>query len=257
MITSILLIISVLSCLLPLIDFLLRPHQRKEIQTFLEDYTLRIDDIRPGDLALSINEPSIQALIIMLTYMEFALLCVLVLPFMWLITRLPDLRAVYDAEIVNVQIVGILLSIITLSFAWRWPLPRLMCWMLAGGERRKMWFRLFKSVFVGVILLLVYQLILGWALTGKPLVVVKLGGKSFTRSAYMWGLLPVWPAITIFSVVTQGVSLTFNSNRWQRSSLLALFKATLWRIIEYNRGAALAFTSVLTAFIAIIKLLGS
>lgn len=62
----------------------------------------------------------------------------------------------------------------------------------------------------------------------------------------MWSLLPAWPAFIVFRVLFQGAGLALQPRSWLTRGLFALFKATIWRIVEYNKGAVAALELIIT-----------
>ena len=108
--------ISVLISLLSGVDLILRPHQREQIQTFLEDLTVRSDDLKPSDLVPRVQEQGVQAVLVMLTYFELALVAVLATIFqasVWMFGA-PHFDS-SGAQVRTFDLLSLLLTLATLS----------------------------------------------------------------------------------------------------------------------------------------------
>ncbi|MEM9153035.1 MAG: hypothetical protein AAGB19_21640 [Cyanobacteria bacterium P01_F01_bin.3] len=253
MVLDSLLIISIILSLLAGVEFLLRPHQKQQIQDFFENLTLQVDEIKVPDFALNIHISSIQALFVMLTYFELVILTTLILIF-----QAPAWRAggwldeAFGQQGKTVQFVAIGLSAITLLFAWRWPLPNITRWLISDGTRKGIRIRSLGFKVLGYLFLGFYLLALIWAIGRLDSSIFQQG--SSQQVAYMWVLLPIWPIFTIFCVVYQSFELIQRPKSSKVRLFLFSFKATLWRLLKYSKGAAGVIAFILTFILAVVKL---
>ena len=249
MVIDTLLVTGVLLSLLSGMDLLLRPHQRSLIQDFLEDITVRSADLTAEHFAARIHEPGVQAVLVILTYFQGALMTALVL-----VVQAPQWRpggvlsGHFGPQGRLIQTIAILLAASTLLFAWRWPLPQIMTWVLGGRTRTSMGLRVFGVVIAGYAFFETYQLLVFLLIQSGAFFRVP---DSQQQTAMTWSVLPAWPLATVLWVVLQGTGLALHPTFWITRGLFALFRATLWRLIQYPKGAVGGLTVLLTTQAAI------
>lgn len=192
----------------------------------------------------------------MVTYFELALVIIAVLLIQasqWKPNGL--LHGAFGTQGQMVQALAVVLSIGTLFFAWRWPLPQIMHWILGGTTPWAVRRRFLGSIALGYLFFGAYQALAIWLIAGESF----FGGAiqqqgSREQAAFMWSLLPVWPLFIVFWVVFQGTGLALRPRSWMTRGLFSLFKATMWRLAEYNKGAVAAIALVVTIVLTVLKL---
>ena len=245
---NLLLLVSILLSLLSAVDFLLRRHQRRQVQSFLEDFTLRVDQIAPKELATSLSQAGTQAVIVMLTYVELIAISVFSIAVeapMW--RPGGSLSNQFGPNGYKVQLLGILITGVTLLIAWRWPLPMIMKWMLGNGHRRAILWRFLVLLVTGFAGKILYDETVQSLFLNR----IAFDSSQSRLLAYFYGQLPIWPLFIVFWVVTQGVAMAaFGSF----NPFLNLTKAILWRLVEYEKGSIAAIGVLLTIVLTIVKL---
>jgi hypothetical protein len=248
---DLLLLISLLVSSMSAIDFLLRPKQRFQIQSLLEDLTLRTDQLEASDLAVRLNEKGVQALIVLLTYVELAMLLAISIFFQLLISRLFHINPL-GAGARRFQFIGVVITAITLFLAWHWPLPRMMKWVLGNGKRKAIIFRLVAIVVVFYTLSFLYDYAVDVVFLDS---MYPLRNSPEALLAHFYSTLPFLPVFVVFWVVIQGAGMCLWPNGIGIRLFLNLSKGILWRVVEYERGAVAAIAILVTVLLTILKVL--
>jgi hypothetical protein len=231
------------------IELMLRKGHRIAIQQFLEDLTLRVSYIDVKEVSNQISNPAIQAVFTMITAWQFGIFMVLVL----IIQRSTEQ---YPRQIFIMQLAAIAISAVTLLFAWRWPLPQLIGWVV----REKVWLTKTRAYAV----LLAGYLLLGAGVFASSRLMMffepALRRFGFTEDGiFMLALLPLWPVATIMWLVFQSVALLSQLKsrlgRFLISKYLAIFRGVLWRVVEYEKGSVAAIALLLAIALGIAKVL--
>jgi hypothetical protein len=139
--------------------------------------------------------------------------------------------------------------------AWRWPLPQIMRWILGASTRWAVRRRFVGSLLLGYVILGTYEALAIWIISGQSFIGSAIRESGLREHiAYMWSQLPAVPLFIIFLVALQGVGLALQPRSWLTRGLFTLFKATLWRVVEYSKGAAAAVALLLTICFTVLKL---
>ena len=251
-----LILLGVAITLLKGVDFVIRPHQRKAIQEFLEDMTLRIDTFNFRDISGKFGTPEALFCFTVLAYFEFILIVVLVL-----VIQTPQwepggqLDEAFGKEGRAFQLLAVGISFVTLFAVWRWPLPEIMRFVVGAGRSRVP----IALRFVAFLLAGYVFLFLG--LTGVEKVEALLGLVSHDSSlydvrptaAYYIAILLLWPAFTIFWVVTQAVGALLQVGTFYVRWMFVFLRSVLWRVIEYEKGAVAAVVIIATIVLTLFK----
>jgi hypothetical protein len=209
MISEILINVGVALGFLKGAELLFRIHQKKAIQEFLEDMTLRLDDLDFKEISRRMVTPEAQFVFIVLAYVEFTLVAVVAFFGQGSSWKPGGVLHEEFGEGARYLQAGILvLSFITLGLCWKWPIPRLMRWVIGKGSS---WFyvllRLVGFVAAGYLVFAVYQLSLFGlesALLGHGLEEALIG-PPLRAPIFTAGLVLMWPMFVIFWVIVQAV----------------------------------------------------
>jgi len=210
----------------------------------LEDLTLRIDQITPSDIAKRFCEKGIQAAIVMITYLEVAFMIVVVFAIQ---AATGSTERAFGPGGYKIQLLAFLIMGGTLLVGWRWPLPTIMKWMLGNGERKSIKWRFLALMFIGFASMFLYDELLDRALGVRG---PSLNANDNRR--YLYAYLPFVPIHTLFFVSIQGTAMVLMP---LNHPFLKLFKALLWRIVEYEKGAIAAIVLCATVLLTIVKLI--
>jgi hypothetical protein len=202
-------------------ELLLRIQQKKAVQEFLEDMTLRLDDVDFKEISRRMATPEALFAVIVLAYIETTIAAVVMLfgqgsawkPGGVLYEAFGDGGRYLQAGI-------LVLSFITLGLCWKWPIPRLMRWVIGKGSSRfYVLLRLVGFVISGYIVFAIYQLglfSLESALLGHGTEEILIR-PPFRAPIFTTGLIMIWPMCVIFSVIVQAVGALLHARHfWVR-----------------------------------------
>lgn len=256
MIIDVALLVGVFLNLLKGIDLLLTSKQREQIQDFFEDLTLRIDHLEYDDWIRNLTSPGVQAVFVGFTYVQLFVMAILGFIFQAKMELGGSLYEAFGTEGLWFQIGALAISLITLLFAWRWPLPSLMRWLIGEGsgiaKRRTL------LLVGGLALFGLYQVVLVSQFCGDISDIFTVGSNA-QHIFFFFGMLAVYPAFIVFWVAIQSIGGVLSARtavgRFCMRSYIRLLRASLWRIVEYKGGAVHALVLIATIVLGITKLL--
>jgi hypothetical protein len=232
-------------------DLLLRPHQRRAIQIFLEDVTLRLDQIDFKEIAHRMTTPEAQFCFIMLAYFEFAFMSLFVIVFqtpLW--EPGGSLHEAFGKEGRYFQLGMTVLGFVTILVCSKWPIPIVMRCVIGTAKSRFVViirFLGFSAVFF--VVLGVYQFII------LDRIDAKLGHNPFGPPSIvrMVGLAIVLPPWMIFFVVFQAIGAMLQARMFYVRWTFVLIRGIMWRIVEYDKGATAAILLIVTILLTLTK----
>ena len=240
-------------------DLFLRPHQQARVQSFFEDLTLRVEDVRPIEWLGRLATPRAHLVLVLIGVVEF-------LSVMAAVAGIPDSRgnalAPLGSNAFVFQVASIICSIPALALTAKRHGPPLVAWLLGPPPIQGIVRRFLKTLALGFLALALYEFIL------FGLVVLLWGWEPFDSLDLSFGrggpgvlvigvgLLLVWPAFVWFWVITQVGGLIIWAVIWVRllEVILKVVRALCWRIVEYNKGAWAAVVLIITGILGLAKL---
>jgi hypothetical protein len=235
-------------------DLILRSHQKKAVQAFLEDMTLRVDDLNFKQISQRMTTPEAQYCFIVLAYALFAFGSVFELLRSSAAWQPGGAYAnMYGPMGYYIEISTDILSFLFLGLCWRWPIPQLMSAII--GQKNN-WFVILLRFIVASFLLFFVTFFVALALTGFGHWVFGIRPSMQDQSSNLLQLscsMLYWPALLVFSVIFQAISALLQARmfyvRWSFTAL----RAVLWRIVEYEKGAFAAILLSATVVLTVLK----
>lgn len=239
-----------------LIDFAVRPHQRKVIKSFLEELTIRLDDIKLSNSPQNIVNPEYQMFFASMVFVHYFFIGLIV--FILELTLIRHSMIFMLGEInfrnfLTLQVIAEFISAVTLLLSWRKFLPCLIATLIGSGEKR----RIRRSL---LILRVIYFSVF-WSFPFFVAFIFRLfGGNSEDlfgeKLIYVYeSYLIIWPIITIISVMINFAGDILRNEPEDARLSLKLTRAILWRIIEFEKGPIAALSLLLTFALGTLKIL--
>jgi hypothetical protein len=254
LITNLITNIAVALALLKAGDVVLRLHQKKAVQSFFEDMTLRIDDLDFKTISQRMSSQEAQFCFILLAYFEFTFI-VLVGVFYYLLnstTVTMLLIGSFGRYGVYIEAGIIILSYVTLAYCWKWPIPLLFSYIIGTGSKKKAILRFLVFVILSYIVFWLYQFGL--------YTLVRLYGNTAgemidleKNPIYIAGLIFIWPLFIIFWILLQAIGALLQAKLFWTRWTFALIRAVLWRLVEYDKGAFAAIVLIVTVSLTVAK----
>lgn len=225
------------------------PEQKKKIQLFFEDMTLSVSEVDLTRLSSNMGDPAVQATCTIVTYTQFVFMSMI--GFVLYIVIFWTLGLRFSEAFKTLLFVQSLLSLATMVVAWRWPLPGIVRWIVGRGRRSFVIARWLLILFVAALI------------SNANLQIVPLFlGQAFSMDTAELRIHS-WPSIILIFLVSPLLTLLWIATNcvgtmlWPRSTRrsFALTRATLWRVVEYERGAVAAVVLAVTIMLGLIKAL--
>jgi len=240
-------------------DLLLRPSQRRNVQSLFERLHLRLEAQRPIEGLQRLASERGQRRLMLVGIGEFLVVVGADISL--------DLWSGGSATIGSFGVLlcsgAILLSVLSRPLVTRLGGPKLMSWLL-GDLRVFAFLRRFAVVFIaGITVLGMYQATLWGAAdligTGDPfdtlaLPLEKVGPGTLVVGV---GLLVAWPPFVYFWMLTQvaGAALSMCVLTRLGGLLLKVVRALAWCLAEYNKGAWAALVLGTTVVLGLLRLI--
>ena len=243
-------------------DLLLRPQQRRKVQSLFKRLYLRLESQRPIKGLQRLTSERGQSRLMLFGIGEFVLVVV--------IDIYLDIWSGESGESFTMGGFGVLLcsaaiflSVLSRPLVTRLGGPKLMRWLLADPSFFA-FLRRFAVVFIaGITVLGIYQATLWGAAylmgTGDPFDTLELPLEKVGLATFVVGvgLLVAFPPFVYFWMLTQvvGAALTMFVLRRLGVRLLKVVRALGWRLAEYNKGAWAALVLGTTVVLGLLRLM--
>jgi hypothetical protein len=206
--------------------------------------TLKVSEVDLTRLSSNMGDPTVQATCAMVAYTQlflFSLVAtILELLFFWAV------GIKLDPLIKTLFLFGIVLSLGTMVVAWRWPLPGLIRWVVGKGRRS---FIIARWI---LILAIAYSIAnVGSQVVGGFYYVEGSEIRVYNLTAVLIATLLLSPVVSVLWIVSICVSTMLwpRRERWS----FALTRATLWRVVEYEKGSLAAIVLAITVLLGLFK----
>jgi hypothetical protein len=241
-------------------DLVLRPNQQARVQAWIEDLTLRVEEIRPIGWLERLTRPHAHVVLVLVGVFEFVLVLLLV-------TLVPAGKTAalgpVGSNVFVMQLVAIVCSVPALVLTAKRYGPPFVAWLLGPAPVRGVTRRFLKTLVLGFLVLGLYEVILFglvfflWGDVPFDAMELPIGEGGPGIWVLGGGLLVVWPAFTWFWVITQVAGLILWAIVGVRffEMLLKWIRALCWRVVEYNKGAWAAVVLIITIMLGVAKLL--
>src|SRR5215216_4835164 len=240
-------------------DLLLRPSQRRKVQSLFERLHLRLEAQRPIEGLQRLASERGQRRLMLVGIGEFLLVVGADISL--------DIWSGGSATIGSFGVLlcsgAILLSVLSRPLVTRLGGPKLMRWLL-GDLRVFAFLRRFAVVFIaGITVLGMYQATLWGAAdlmgTVDPFDTLELPLEKVGPGTLVVGvgLLVAWPPFVYFWILTQvaGAALSMCVLTRLGGLLLIVVRALAWRLAEYNKGAWAALVLGTTVVLGLLRLI--
>lgn len=245
-------IISLLLLMLGLERLLLRPRQRERLHSYFEELTVKVDDLSSDTIITQLGSAETIMLLSFVTYFWFCVIIVVTLLLSAIIDKtLFSLVAIREMQLARTFICGI--SLLLLS---RWPAPQIILRFFGNSPSLKRLSIIATIVFfAGSIILLTTTLLSQWLLLGHIQIIQPAALSPWTATGLLE--LAFWPAYVLIwllvAPLTLGI-LAFNRPDQVRLIIKPVV-GSLWRLVEYEKGAFSALILVVAVILGALKLL--
>jgi hypothetical protein len=240
-------------------DLLLRPHQRRKVQSLFERLHLRLESQRPIAGLQRLASERGQRRLMLVGIGEFLL-----------VVGADIALDMWSGESATLGSFGVLLcsgalllSVLSRPLVTRLGGPQLMSW-LVGDLSFFAFLRRFAVVFIaGIAVLGIYQAALWGAAylmsVGDPFDTLELPLEKVGPGTLVVGvgLLVAWPPFVYFWILTQVAGAALSMYALTRLGVLLLkgVRALAWQLAEYNQGAWAALVLGTTVVLGFLRLI--
>jgi len=241
-------------------DLVLRPNQQARVQAWIEDLTLRVEEIRPIGWLERMTSTRAHVVLVLIGVSEFLLVYFLIL---LVNAGKASAHAPVGSNAFVMNLAASLCSVPALVLtATRYGQP-FVAWLVGPPPVRGVTRRFLKTIALGFLVLVIYEAILFglvdllWGEGPFDAMDLPMGQGGPGIWVLGGGLLVIWPVFTWFWVITQVGGLIMWAVAGVRlfEILLKAIRALCWRVVEYNKGAWAAVVLIITVVLGLAKLL--